>query len=101
MPRTLGDWERHRATDDELRRLAELPEAREPRYFAHDEDGTREVVTILMERDVGGWRTELRLTTKGEPAILVRQGDGRTFGCIVPPDKALDAFHHPYAYLPR
>lgn len=56
----------------------------------------------LMERSFAGWRTELRLTPDGQVSILAQQGaDGPIQGTIVPPEKALDAFQHPYCYLPR
>jgi hypothetical protein len=53
----------------------------------------------LMEREYGGVLVELHRIT-GRSAILVRDGEG-TRTAIIPTGQELDAFAHPYAYLPR
>ena len=55
----------------------------------------------LMERTNSGWHVELRLTPAGQPAITLQRGaDAPIEGVTVPPERALDAFHHPCCYLP-
>jgi hypothetical protein len=98
MPtQTIGEWGRDRFAAKVGDDIASLPETPEPEHTAPE---PVDEPTILMERSTGGWRTELRLCADGRVAILVRQGEGNPRGCFVPPENALDAFNHPYVYLP-
>lgn len=73
-----------------------------PEVEVVEETSPVEQSVALMERSCGGWAVELRLTPEGIPAILVRPGfDATPIVALVPPDKALDAFDHPFCYLPR
>lgn len=56
--------------------------------------------TVLAERETAGHRVELRWLADGRTAILVEDGP-YTRAAFVPHAKALDAFHHPYCYLPQ
>jgi hypothetical protein len=94
---TIDEWGRDRFVKDTKDEIADLPETPEPEHTAPPH---KEEPIVLMERAASGWRTELRLCVDGSVAILVQQGDDNPRGCVVPPEKALDAFHHPYVYLP-
>lgn len=99
MSGTIADWERdrfHRATADQI---AELPETEEPEHTKPEPEPEVGPI-VLMERSTGGWSTELRLCADGRVAIYAQQGEGHHRACFVDPDKALDAFYHPYCYLP-
>jgi len=54
------------------------------------------VDTTLLERETGGVR--VTLLYDGSPVLTVRVGEQVAF-LAVTPAKALDAFHHPFAYL--
>lgn len=58
-------------------------------------------VTTLMERSYAGLIVELRLVGEGEVFIAVKDGEKEAEVVRVDPAKALDAFHHPFCYLPR
>jgi len=51
--------------------------------------------------------THLQVTLLWHPSTnlltlrLVEAGSGREYAFVVGPEHALDAFNHPYAYLPR
>lgn len=56
--------------------------------------------TILMEENRGGWLVQLRLMADGRIVVQVDEGEGGTQRATwVPPEKALDAFEHPYVYF--
>lgn len=57
-------------------------------------------VTTLMERSYAGLLVELRLVD-GEVFIAVKDGEKEAEVAKVDPAKALDAFNHPFCYLPR
>jgi len=57
--------------------------------------------TDLMEREYGGLRVELHYDAERGTFIRVQLGEETPQQRLVPPEKALDAFHHPYAYLHR
>ena len=54
----------------------------------------------LLERDYAGLRVELNLSEAGHLSLLVREGLDDPQIVSIPPDKGLDAFNHPYCYLP-
>ena len=94
---TLGDWERRRgyeATEDEIEGLPEI-----------DVEPVTTLVDgplVLMDRSCGGWKVQLQLTGDGRVVIRVQPGEGqRTLSAFVPSEHALDAFEHPFCYLPR
>jgi hypothetical protein len=53
----------------------------------------------LLRRDVAGYSVTLHYFAN-HPVLRVRDNDGE-HTVIVPKDKALDAFEHPYLYLVR
>ncbi|MFL5955694.1 MAG: hypothetical protein ACJ76I_16475 [Gaiellaceae bacterium] len=66
--------------------LVEIP-ASEPRELAQRSSGPIEVTLYWWEA--------------ADAAVLIElidRGGGASFQLVVPPDRALDAFHHPYAY---
>lgn len=92
---TLGEWERDRFSAQVADEIDGLPETDEPAHAPAEFDPT-----VLMERTYAGLLVELRYLND-EITILVREGErGKPMTAVVPSEKALDAFHHPYCYLP-
>lgn len=58
-----------------------------------------EAEDALLERESSGVRVTLHYFANN-PVLRVRDADGESTA-IVPKDKALDAFEHPYLYLAR
>lgn len=55
-------------------------------------------MTSLMERSNSGLYVELVYLGDNKVAIKVKDGDKEEIFIEIPPEKALDAFHHPFAY---
>ena len=107
MKGTIQDWEDDRAKTEIIADIAALEALEVTTTFAEGIlPGTVPPVTVdpitLLERQTAGWRTELRLLADGDIAIWTQQGfDGPIYGSVIPKDKALDAFEHPYCYIAK
>jgi len=61
----------------------------------------------LMERENAGLKVELRCDLGAfspdgvEVTIVVTDGEDEPMTAVVPSDRAMDAFHHPFVYLHR
>lgn len=55
----------------------------------------------LMEREAHGLRVELVWHPEAGLTLIVQEGEDVPMVADIPDEKALDAFHHPYCYLPR
>lgn len=55
----------------------------------------------LMERENDGLRVELIWHPDAGLTLFVQEGDDIPMVVDVPGEKAMDAFWHPYCYLPR
>lgn len=99
MKGTIADWERDRFSRKTADEITDLPETDEP---AHTAPPSEDDPVELLRRSVGGWWVELRLTADGRVCVAAQQGeDAPIQAVVVEPEHALDAFQHPYCYLPR
>lgn len=95
MKGTIADWERdrfHRATADAI---AALPEADEPDVAVE----TPSDAVSLLERSYAGLKVEI-LFQDPVVSLLVQEGEREPRVVEIEPARALDAFNHPYCYLP-
>lgn len=99
MKGTIADWERERFADRAAREIAALPETAEPTDVSTVATSPEGEPIVLCERGVCGEAVTLRWLGDDRVAITVEVG-GSLQGAVVPPEKALDAFYHPYVYLP-
>ena len=95
---TIDGWERdrfHRATADAI---SALPETVEPEHVAP----AKTEYGALLEREYAGLRVEIGYHPKLGVTLFVQEGGPDAPGRLVEidPAKALDAFNHPYCYLP-
>jgi hypothetical protein len=98
MSGTIADWEREAFSARTADEIDALPETEEPPVTTGLNAPAH---TVLMDRSSGGWATELRLQADGTVVIAARQGfDGKFATAVIDGANALDAFDHPYCYLP-
>lgn len=99
MSETLGQWEERTGYERLAKEIADLPETERGEVVLVPALPISDPIT-LMEREHSGLRVELRWNRETDStSVVVTLGD-ETTGAYVPKDKALDAFNHPYVYLP-
>ena len=102
MAGTLADWERERFEQETSLEISELPEFEPERKSVPIPPVTDAEPCVLKSRTFAGWSTELGWHPALGVTITVKQGfDDTPYMFQVPPEKALDAFEHPYVYAWR
>ena len=92
MPtRTIDEWERDRETN-ELAAAVEAAEAIEPVPVRSGN---------IAERAYAGLRVSLDWNEALGTTVLVQVGEQQPVVFAVPKEHALDAYEHPFAYLPE
>lgn len=106
MRGTLQEWEDDRAKREilnDIGSLADVPEFEPKRSvpLPPTTDTLKPAPCELMRRGLAGIYVSLEWHPATGPTITLYEGEDTPYCFTIPPEKALDAFHHPYVYDPR